>query len=526
MRRFLPSPKASPYLLAIAAAIVPLWVTHLLPLVDLPQHLHLISVMTRLSDASTLYPETFALRPALTSYLGYYYIVAALNLILPLDAANRIFLSAYIALVPLSVAFLLRSVKKPAWPALLTLPFAYGDSFAWGFINSCVAFPLALLACGLFIRALEDDGQRKKWAALLALTMVLVVLFHVQGFIYLGVALPFLLAMHGPSLARNWRVGVPALLGVVPSVILFIVWFALRLGQSAEIAPGVPWKSWGPLLSAENLEFIASSASLLKFISFPPGRLGLPEFPVLAGFLRSGGDQAATQLVIAITVVAFIVGWLRRSGRPTLGSLRIPGLFTLALLLYFATPFSVRGYMYYINLRYAHLAAPLLVACIPSLPDSTRKYGPWLGVLVAFVLSVPLARAFAAFDVESQPLLALAREAPAKAKTMGLIYTPGSRVVTHPVYLHAAAIVARERGGLANFSFALTPHSPVMYRNAPPPTFPSEWQPAAMSWEREGRAYNSFLLKGPRPSDVFGDLLGAEVDVVDTKGDATLLQRR
>ena len=62
-------------------------------MVDLPQHLHLISVLHRLGDPTTLYPELFARRPELTPYLGYYYAVSLLNWLVPLELANRVFLT-------------------------------------------------------------------------------------------------------------------------------------------------------------------------------------------------------------------------------------------------------------------------------------------------------------------------------------------------------------------------------------------------------------------------------------------------
>ena len=133
VRRHLPEQFA--WIFALICGVAPLWASQALPLVDLPQHLHLISVLHRLNDASTLFPEVFARRPELTPYLGYYYVVSALNWLMPLELANRLFLSLYVAGLPLSLAFLLKSLKRPTWPALLALPFAYGDSFAWGFIN-------------------------------------------------------------------------------------------------------------------------------------------------------------------------------------------------------------------------------------------------------------------------------------------------------------------------------------------------------------------------------------------------------
>src|SRR5438445_13844906 len=90
------------YAAALLVAVVPLWVTRHLPMVDLPQHLHLISVLHRLDDASTLYPRLFEARGELNPYLGYYHAVSWLNWLLPLEAANKVFLTAYVAGLPLS----------------------------------------------------------------------------------------------------------------------------------------------------------------------------------------------------------------------------------------------------------------------------------------------------------------------------------------------------------------------------------------------------------------------------------------
>ena len=79
------------YAVALVLGALPLWVSRHLPMVDLPQHLHLISALHRLDDPTTLYPQLFAARHALTPYLGYYYLVSALNWLLPLEVANRVF---------------------------------------------------------------------------------------------------------------------------------------------------------------------------------------------------------------------------------------------------------------------------------------------------------------------------------------------------------------------------------------------------------------------------------------------------
>ncbi|MFO0600096.1 MAG: hypothetical protein U0228_32605 [Myxococcaceae bacterium] len=529
--------------MALICGVAPLWASQAIPLVDLPQHLHLISVLHRLDDASTLFPEIFARRPELTPYLGYYYVVSGLNWLLPLELANRVFLSAVVAGLPLSLAFLLRSLDRPAWPALLALPFAWGDSLAWGFINYCASLPLALVTCGLFVRTISSPApERKKWAIWLAVLLVLVLLFHVQAFAWLGVALPFLLLTTPAPEGKAWRARIPALAGVAPGVLLFVLWVGLRVGQPAEIAPGQPWRSWGPMLSKENLGWKSLDQNLSEFVNVPKNpagglELGETRFPILAGMLHDGSDQRAVRLVfvLALAVIALRLWTWREKKEPDgyegpgggkFTRWRIVGLAAIAFVLFLALPFDIRGYMYYLNTRYVHLAAALLVSAVPVVPASWTKRLVYVAAATSFVLMAPLWSAFKVFDSESRALTELAKFAGDKPRVMGLIYSTGSAAVTHPVYLHASTVIARERGGLTNFSFALTPHSPLMYRGTPPPTFPSEWRPDQMRWEEHGRYYDHFVIRGPRPEQLFGGRLETELYVAGQAGDFFLVRKR
>jgi hypothetical protein len=438
--------------------------------------------------------------------------VSLLSWVVPLELANRLFLSAMVLGLPLATAFLLRSLGRPRWPAVLTLPFAYGDSFGWGFVNSNASFVLAILAAGLFVRALADAPFRWRWAVAHAAVLVGVVLMHAQGFLFLALALPFLLLTtrvpeDGPG--RPVRPRLPAVLSTLPAVALFGIWGAGRLLAPAEVEEGAPWKAWGPLLSERNL-------------AFKPLRQNLDEFPeVLANLLRDRSDRWALWAVVAVAAVALVL-WVAgqrssvREGR--LEQWRLPGLAIIAAGLFLLLPFDVRGAVYYLNTRYAHLAAPLAIASVPALASRVRPVVLVGGLVAALVLAIPLGRGFHAFDLEAAPLLRFAEETPTGPRIMGLIFDPGSRVMKHPVFLHAAAVPARLRGGITNFSFARTPHSPIRYRGTPPPTFASEWRPDGFRWETMGPAYTHFLVRGVDPRAIFGAHLGTNVTPVDRAG--------
>lgn len=504
------------YTAGLLCAVLPLWVSRALPLVDLPQHLHLISVLHRLDDPTTLYPELYAARVTLTPYLGYYYLVDALSWILPLEVANRVFLSAYVTGFALSLAFLLRSVGRPAWPSLLALPFAYGDSFGWGFVNYVASLPLAFLTCGLFIRTVSaaDAKQQRQRAVAMGMVLLLVLLFHVQSFAFLALALPWLLLTtptSSPSagFAAWLRARRAALVGVLPAVLVFLAWMATRNEKPQEIEPGAAWKAWGPMLSRQNVSFRSFDQNLE---SFPR---------VLANLFRDGSDRIPLWMVFGVAVSAAAV-WLFHRGlrldvaesEGRLAGSRLVGLGVIATALYFLLPFDIHGAMYYLNLRFAHLATPLLlIALVPPLDRRAQRVGLIAAAMCALVLGVTVGRGFRSFDAEAEPYVKLAPLAGEKPLVMGLMFDASSKVMSLPVHLHAAATIARLNGGAPNFSFALTPHSPLMYRGEPPPTYPSEWRPQQFNFARHGRTYDAFVVRGENPSRAFRRHLGRDVEI-------------
>ena len=511
------------YALGLVLAAAPLWVGRHLPMVDLPQHLFLISVLHRLDDPTTLYPQFFAIRGQLTPYLGYYYLVSALNWLFPLTVANKLFLTAYVVGLPLSLAVLLRSLGRPRWPSLLAVPFAYGDSFAWGFVNYCAAIPLALLCCAFLVRTLSDV-HRRGWAIGLWLSLTAVLLFHVQVFAFLGLALPALLLMTRTpeDKARQgtfFKSRAIAILALLPAGLLFLIWVGLRLDEPTNVEYGAPWKAWGPLLSPQNLSYKSLAQNWAEL------------FQVLANILRDQSDRYALYAVGVTCIACVVLAALQGASKPARreGSLerwRMAVLSAVALAMYFALPFDIRGYMYYLNTRFAHLAAPLAVGALPVIGSRFRGYFLGAAAVTAFVLAIPLARGFSAFNQEALPLDRLAPLAGPRPTLMGLIFDTTSRAVRHPVFLHSAAVIAREQGGVPNFTFALTPHSPLKYRGSPPPTFPSEWRPDQFNYEREGLPYQDFLLRGVNPRQMFGQRVGQELAISGQMGGFWLVSRR
>jgi hypothetical protein len=397
-------------------------------------------------------------------------------------------------------------------------------------VNYCSALPLGLLTCGFFVRAITDGARRWKWGAAMGASLVAVLLFHVQVFAFLGIGLPLLLVLtraeNDPaSPLREWaslkaflRNRASALAACVPGAVLFLLWVGLRLGEPSQVEYGAPWKAWGPLLSPQNLSYKTFDQNKAELLG------------VLANLVRSGSDRPAIYLVLLVAAAAiaaaFFGGREQAQSESAIERWRLPALAALAVFFYFALPFDIRGYIYYLNTRYAHLAAPLAVAAVPVLRPNLRRMFLLAAAACSLTVGIPLARAFAEFYAEARALDEVASQANDRAMVMGLLFDPTSATMTHPLFLHSATVLARERGGAANFSFALTPHSPLKYKSTPPPTFPSEWRPGDFQYETHGRAYDHFLVRGVHPARIFGQLLQTELELVASSNGFQLVRRR
>ncbi len=469
---------------SLVATVVPLWSAHYLPFVDIPQHLYLINVLGHLNDPATLYPDVFKARGEITPYLGYYETVRLFALVMDVFHANALFLTLAAIAAPLSVGLLSRRLGGSFWIGILACPLFYGDNLYWGFINYCAALPLVLFAIVLFLGVLEDrPGPRFGREVGLALLLVAVQLTHVQAFVYAAVVLPLLLLMTPSDRARRIR----AVAAAGPAVALFAVWSLGRLGEQPDIAPGEPWKAWGPILSSANLSFYPWNQNLNQLTS------------LLTDGFRDNSDRQVIPMLGAIGLAALVLGVVAsgRRKRPFIAVLRGPMLAVVALAMFLFMPFDVRGYMYYVNYRFAELFALVLIASLPfpSNPWAGRGLAV-AGMLVCVWYGSVLTAHFVRFQHEAEaldPIIAATGERP---RIMALSFDTGSAVVTHPVYLHSASYAALAHGGMTSFSFASTAHSPLAYRGKPPPAPRSEWRASDFDYAAYGKFYDHYLVRG------------------------------
>ena len=159
-------------------------------------------------------------------------------------------------------------------------------------------------------------------------------------------------------------------------------------------------------------------------LSYKTPEQNLEEFPeVLANLLRDGARSLGTPRGHGHRSGRAGACGCRASGprnaRGPVERWRILGLAVIAGLLFLLLPFDIRGAIYYLNTRYAHLAAPLLLASVPPVAARLRPLLLVAGGLAAAVLALPLGAAFRAFDAEAAPLLRFAEETPPDPESWG-----------------------------------------------------------------------------------------------------------
>jgi hypothetical protein len=206
------------------AATVPLLLTDVLPMSDLPEHMAQVAVWKHFDDACHRFSEIYEIHWG-TPYVLAYLVIRAFATFLTVSAATKVTVWLSIVLLPLSMRALLKRGSDP-WLSLLGFLLAYGYSFYWGFLQFALTIPI-----GIFYLALLYDARRRTVA--LTLLALLMMTSHALVFVFCA-GVTVLVAL----MRRSWRPLVP----LVPASLLLLA-FLWRLRQTAQASEGgVNWK--------------------------------------------------------------------------------------------------------------------------------------------------------------------------------------------------------------------------------------------------------------------------------------------
>lgn len=220
----------------VLICLVPIWIFPFFPTQDGAAHVENADLLVNYwNPARPEISSFYTFNPAaLTNWVGHL-VLAALMLLGSPVVAEKLFLSAYIILLPVTARYALTAISFEArWLALLTLPLVYSLALFKGFYNFCSAIPLYFFLLGFWLRRRDHIDPR----TLLILVLVSLLLYgaHIlvwgMGALAIGtLALWFLfldvLVQHRPLRLQIRKRLLPViLLALVPAILLLT--FATR----------------------------------------------------------------------------------------------------------------------------------------------------------------------------------------------------------------------------------------------------------------------------------------------------------
>lgn len=198
------------------ALTLPCLIFRYLPMVDLPQHEAIVSIMLNLHKRSFGFESYYAWAPTRTLYVAPYMLAIAAAKLTQLRFAMHLVVFCAALSYPLGILLCLRALDRPAYLSFLACPLVYNQSFFWGFIHFNFAMGLAFTT----LAALVGSWSKNK-ALLVAVLSMLTALTHVYGLLVLG-AYVGLWILFGDRQAALRRL--PAL---APALAALVAWVVL-----------------------------------------------------------------------------------------------------------------------------------------------------------------------------------------------------------------------------------------------------------------------------------------------------------
>jgi len=241
------------FVILILLHLLPVWVFTYFPSQDGPAHLENAVILREYRN-----PEMTAIREFYVlndrpdpNWFGHL-VLAALSFVLPILVVEKLLLSAYVILLPLSVRYALGSIHPDSRPlAVLAFPFIYTFPLHMGFYYFSLSLPVFFLSIGYWLKNRDRLGARR--TAILGLFLLLLYFCHLVSLVLAGLVIGILavwaaVAERGSPAAgegRGSRGLVRSLAGrlsrplaaSVPVLVLTLVFFAEKGSKRSGLPP-------------------------------------------------------------------------------------------------------------------------------------------------------------------------------------------------------------------------------------------------------------------------------------------------
>ncbi len=485
-------------LLACAlSGAVPLWLTDHLPFTDLPQHAAAIASLRHWWDPVFRVQEHFTLALSQTQYLLYYLLGALLAFPFgTAERANLVLLSLIAIGFPYSLRSLLRALEFDERLSLFASTLFWSQALLIGFFNYVAAMPMMLYGLALAVRLARAPSR--KLQIQLGLLSLAIFYMHLSAFLFFAPAagLALLILPEGPT-----RESLPAALGAQMSDVAKRTFEFIRAALPRfywtlpSIAGTLLFVLKSPVVHPSNVGW--QQPMKVEFDEIDKALRNLPD--ALLDIWHGPQDEWC---LLALLAALALLAWPRAddSEAPQLSRRRslVAAWLAFAATLYFAFPVSI-GWLWQLNERYA-LVFALLVPLLLRPARGLRGAVPL--VLVALTALFAGNNALTQFRVFEKEVGAFDRvldhTEPGK-HLISMIFEQNSKTAKFSAFLHFGSYYRARKGGVASFSFAELPQSPLRYiPGMGPPTKAAgwEWHPTDFNNAREGAYYDYWLVHG------------------------------
>ncbi|MGZ3438926.1 MAG: hypothetical protein ACXVDD_05405 [Polyangia bacterium] len=421
-------------------ALVPVWNQRLLPQLDSANHLALVRGWHNYHDPSYHIADYYNLRVRPVPYFLFYLTIHLLLFVCQIETANKLFLSAYLILFPISVLLLTRALKRSPWLALSGFILAFNQNWIYGFSSYLMGTTFMFFSMAALVRWL--DGGRKSALVVLGVSTILAYFGHVMPWFCFGLCAIALLLQE----ARQWRRGLWAALAMLPSV---------GFAVAAYIEEG---KTHSYFKNGEGLSALAGT-----WRDFPTLVM---EFPRRVLELFPGNVDRTILIILTLTVIA--LAFLQRSwgsDQKSEEQKRIRLILIVLGLTYCMLPYQITKPMawWYVSPRVPSMMAVLIVLLPAPRLDGWRPLVMVPVILCAIVLPLTLARLYHDFSRRNAGFMQLVNQTPRGSNVLvvvrGMMRGPGSEEISGdpatsaPVYWHFSSWPMALHGGYDPYSF-------------------------------------------------------------------------
>ena len=193
-RKWLANPQNAIFLALLILYLVPIWCFHYFPSADGPAHLanaHIMREFSRPSGAA--FREYYDWNPLPQPNWSGHLLMAAFMIFAPPLIAEKILLSLYILLLPISVRFVLGIIEPGArFLSILIFPLVYSVPLHAGLYNFCCSLPVFFFTLGYWIKHRGAFSFRN--AINLGILLLILYFCHLISFVMAGVAIMILTA--------------------------------------------------------------------------------------------------------------------------------------------------------------------------------------------------------------------------------------------------------------------------------------------------------------------------------------------